>query len=285
MLLFVTVFHLGNVFQVGQIAPGRTNEQVSDLFGALEFAGYPKRTAQVINPNFAPRNIHILAGYSAFNVAKGDAQRLHPVKVYVDLNFALEGANQVNTGDFREAFNLILQVFGVRFQLVERIFTRHVDVHNRELRKVNLLNIRVAFQVGWKVGFGFIDRVRHLLFGNVNVDSGVEFNHHKCHILNGVGGDFLNSVNALDLLFNRFGNQVFDVFGAGARINRRHENGGYHDVGELLLRDALKDDHPDQRNQHGEDVHRSAVVDRPVGGFKVFDMVFFHGSVRLGCRN
>ena len=118
------------------------------------------------------------------------------------------------------------------------IVAGEVNIHDRYLRDVKFLDIRITREVGWQLGFGFVNRITYPLLCFSNLQPGIELDYDHRVILNRIAGDGLDISEGFGFLLNRAGDQVLNVFRRGSGIGCGDDDRWDHDLRELLFRDA-----------------------------------------------
>ena len=201
---------------------------------------------------------------------------LHLHHVDVDLDLAFQCADDVHFLDLFQAFEPVLRVVGKTLQFGKVVVAADVHLHDREVREVDVHDLRIVLEILWKVLFGAIYSVLDLLLGIVGVNVGVELDDDVAIVLQRIALYLLNAGDTLAFFLDRADDQVFHVLGRSAGINHADIDVGQRDVRETFLWKVLIGDEARDGQDQRDDEGRDPVIDGPTGGLEFLLDFFFH---------
>jgi hypothetical protein len=118
------------------------------------------------------------------------------------LNLPIQRAGDVHPGDFLQGFDLVLEMVGILLELDQPDIPGKVDEQDGDFGQVDPGNLGLLEEVQGQLWTGVVDRLLDIQVGLGIVDRYLELDEDRGVVLDGVARDFLNSVYALELLFD-----------------------------------------------------------------------------------
>ena len=248
------------------------HDEVLNLLRIIELAINADEVVQPVDVDGAAGDVGVLALDRGDEVVEGEAVALERVQVDVDLHLALKPADKIHFEHARDAFDLVLKVFGGVAKAGQRIVCRQVDRHDRELARVDLAHDRLL-DFGGELGLGDVHLFADLLRGVVHIDVRQELDDHGRDAFGGRRTQFVDAVDRGDLALNLLGDDRLDVVRAGPRVDRRDDDSSELDLRLGLLGNGDVGVQPADDEERSQNHNRDPVLDGDVGDF--------HGLGRL----
>ena len=156
----------------GATVPHLHNE-VLDLGGALHLGGEPHQILQTAHVDFAAGHGQVILGNRRHEIHQAELVEAQPPGIRVYMNLSLASADDLNSIDTRDRFQLVLQVVGDFLQLGQSHLTGEAHHEDRELRDVDVLDSGV-FRLLGKLWLSEVYFLADFLYGGVEIDLGVE---------------------------------------------------------------------------------------------------------------
>ena len=266
LLLFLHEPHFRHVSQVNRRTAFRFDDDVLDFFGRREIAHHLHGPAGVVHEQIPSRNRHVFLGNRSRNVIEAHLHRLRPQVVDNDFHLLVHHTADVHLADFRQLLNFILEVFRITLEVFEAVIAAEVDIHHRkQLAEIQLKDVGVRGQVVRKIGVGLdlVHGVFDLPKGFGRLDREIELDVHRAVALNRSRGDFIDTRDGVDFLFERPRDQLFDVDRAVAGIRCADVNLRNDDIRETLLGHCQVAVNSAERDDCNQDEHCGSVLDAP----------------------
>ena len=163
---------------------------------------------------------------------------MHLIHIHIYLDLPFKSTYNIYTCNLRKGFNPILCLFGILLQTLQVEVAGKVDIHDWNFRDVKFLDIRITREIGWQLGFGFVNRITYPLLCFSNLQPGIELDHDHRVVLNRIAGDGLDISEGFGFLLNRACDQVLNVFRRGSGIGCGDDDRWDHDLRKLLFGNA-----------------------------------------------
>ncbi len=204
----------GDVAQIDDVFFLLLDNDIFDVAKGLKFPKDAHVSSVAIDKKVAAGNGHVFVLDGPSDIPEGDIQGFHLLIVHHDANLFVINAADVHGSDGRQILNFFLEVLGVVLELVARVFTRKIDVHNRQqFTDVEVKNVGVSRQVVREVGAGA--RGIHLVFhlaqrlGHLDIEIKLHLNGRIS--LDGRRRNLVHSGNAVDFLLEWTRDQTLNV--------------------------------------------------------------------------
>ena len=145
--LHVVELHGCYILQVHNVTFFVFNHDVFQLFGVAELTQHPDGSAYPTIQHIATRLRQIFRTHGIFNIAKTELTRLKLVWINLNFDLFIINAADIRFRDLGDLLNLILQVLGMFLQLLQRVVTRQVNVHDGELREVDIKHVWIGRKI------------------------------------------------------------------------------------------------------------------------------------------